>query len=162
MLTALLLVGLVLTAPPDPIRVFVVAPVATHPSGFSEPRSKDRADSVRDLQREIRKKRKTLALAESREQADVVLEVLGRGIASEADGGVIAVPLGRSVIAQPTYRSANVVRTRLVVGDYERPIVGAFDGIGDVWSECAEQITKDLDAWIAENRAQLLARRPAK
>src|SRR4051812_42697629 len=69
-------------APADRVKVYVTSVGAS--AGFTDP-SKDNRDTVKDLRDEIRD-RKSLVVAESREDAQIVLTVLGRETAGVAAG----------------------------------------------------------------------------
>jgi hypothetical protein len=142
-------------APPEKIAVFVALPER---DGFVDA-GRAMTDSRDDLRREINK-RKTLRPVDSRADADIVVTVLDRGYTTEENGGVIFVPLGHAVLATPTRSSRNTVRARMDAGDFSVMLTGDFAGIGDVWEECAEIISKDVEAWAAANRDRLIARRP--
>lgn len=154
MILCLLLVALAAQAQPDSrISVYVGAPMR---DGFVDA-DKDVLDSIKDLQNEIRKKKKQLRLAPNPETADLILWVNGRGIASEHNG-VIALPVGRGIVVRDAYANHNVVHTTLQVGDYRKDFTAAFRGIGDVWGECAEQVVKQLSAWVSANDMQIRER----
>lgn len=143
-----------LLAPSDKIAVYVAMPIR---DGYVDA-GKAIADSKRDLEREIAKRKRLRAVAR-REDAAIVLTVLDRGIVSEDTGGLVFIPFGHAVVAKPTRRSWNALHARLDVGDYSRYFTGQFAGIGDVWEECAEQIAKELDGWVAANHGRLTTTR---
>jgi hypothetical protein len=153
-------VGLLSAAPQgqtraEKITVFVVAHTR---DGFVE--SGGVADSVRDIQSEI-KKRKRLALATSEAAAEIVLRVMSRGKVAERRGA-FAMPLGNGVIVGDLHDDAGVVETVMELGTYRRPIISAFSGVGGIWRECAEQISKELDKWVAANYSVLIERRKTR
>ena len=105
-------------------------------------------DSIKDLEREIRSDRPTFRLVPRREDATLVLEVVGRG--AGGSGGAVAVPAGGVAVALPIEKK--VLRTVLCVGDYEKPIVIEVD---DAWRDLAEKVVEDVKTWVVANRAQL-------
>jgi hypothetical protein len=110
-------------------------------------------DSIKDLKNQIRGKR-GLAVVDTKDTAQIVLEVLGRGATSKADGGGAAVPVGGATLYIPLGTIG--ITTVMHVGSYEKPIV--FDDCG-AWSVCARMVAKDIEAWVEAN-ADTLARQP--
>jgi len=115
-------------------------------------------DSVRDLKSEITK-RSSLRLVATAEAADIVLRVLDRKKVSREPSGAASFPVGNAVVAVPLDAEGNLLSTVMEVGDYRRPIDVVFSGVGGVWKECAEQVSKQLHEWVVANREQLAARR---
>jgi hypothetical protein len=156
MYTALLLFTLLLgPSADDRIAVFVIGPLADE-AGFVDGEN-DVIDSVSDLQSEI-KHRRTLRLATTAADADIVLRVTARGIQSEEAGTLLA-PVGRAVYLGPTYHNYHVVQAQIEKGDYRKDVSVGLNGLGGVWKECAEQISKSVEKWAVANRSRLLESR---
>jgi hypothetical protein len=156
-LSTLLLLLLTLAAPPEKIAVYVTLPER---DGFVDA-GEAMTDSKDDLQREIGKRENLRAVAR-RDDADIVLTVVDRGFTTEEGGGMVFIPIGNAVVARPTRRSWNTVRARMDAGEYSTLLTGRFSGIGDVWEECAEIVSKELEGWAVANRDRLIARRVPK
>ena len=137
---------------PGRVSVFVVAQPGE--GGFIAPGV---PDSVRDLRSEI-PKRSSLRLVATAEAADIVLRVLDRRKVSREPSGAAAFPVGSAVVAVPLDAEGNLLSTVMEVGNYKRPIDVVLSGIGGVWKECAEQVSKQLHEWVVANREQLAAR----
>lgn len=135
------------------IVVYITAPER---DGFVDT-DKELTDSIRDLQNNIRNKR-GLLVAKDRTSADVVLRVNNRGRASEATGGVVAVPLGNGAIAAPIHATYKFVETTLEAGTFKKDFNAADDGYGD----CAEKIARQVNAWIEANHSTLMEHRATR
>jgi hypothetical protein len=143
LLAALLLPFDVRAAEPGPekastrdyrISVYVAAPTR---GGFIE--GKDVADSVTDVQNELRKQRSKVVLVASEADADIVIRVLDRGT-----------------------NRGHFVQAEMRVGEYTKDLtVSGVSGLGDKWGECAEQIVKKLIGWVEKNRDALVRQRAA-
>lgn len=110
-------------------------------------------DSIRDLKNQVRGSRR-LQLVETKESAQLVLEVVGRGRTSNTGGGAAAIPIGNSTFFLPLETIG--LTTVLRVGDYDKPLI--FDKCGD-WTHCAHLVVKDVEAWVDENANALNAAR---
>lgn len=140
---------------PDKISVWVVAQPGD--GGFVSPGV---PDSVKDIKSEI-PKRSSLRLARTVSEADIILRVIERKEITREASGAIGVPVGTAVVAAPLGTEGNLLSTVIEVGDYRRPLDALFSGIGGVWKECAEQVSKQLHEWVVANRGQIVARRHA-
>ena len=138
---------------PPRVSVYVVAQPGQ--SGFVEPGV---PDSVRDLKSEI-PKCASLRLALTAADAEIVLRVVDRRKVTREASGAAAFPVGGAVVALPLDTEGNVLSTVMELGDYHRPIDAMFSGIGGVWKECAEQVSKQLHEWVVANREQIAARK---
>jgi hypothetical protein len=149
----------------DPrILVFVTAPTR---DGFLDT-SKDMQDSIRDIAKEISSK-KELRLVDTREQADIVLTVAGRGVGSQA--------FGQRVQYNESYRNAELTSTPILantfwvtavleIGAYRKEFTGAQTQESEyslgAWTQCADRLVKDLRAWASANGEQVRQRRTKK
>jgi hypothetical protein len=124
----------------SPVPVFVVT---TSPEGFTA--TKQVADSTKDLIKSL-KGRQGICLTEKREDALVVVEVLGREKAQ-----VTASWLGTS-------RDVTVA-AKLTAGTYETVISESAAGgtimAGGAWGKAAGKLAKRIAEWAQDNRAQL-------
>jgi hypothetical protein len=131
------------------IGVYVTAPVR---DGFIDI-NKEISDSIDDLKDNMRKKR-GIVLTKDAQSADVILRVVARGKVSHKAGDA-TLPLLNGIVALPLYDDVKVVRTVLEVGDFRKEFNAATAGYGD----SAEEIDRQVHAWITANRDTLLARR---
>jgi len=128
---------------PRPVRVFVTSSGALN--GMTDP-SKDNQDTVKDL-RDSLKGRKGIALAESRDDAVIVLTVMGRETAQ-----VTAALFGGAA-------RDRMIRVKFVAGELETEMTasaqGGTLGSGGAWGKAAGKIAKQVEEWVAANRAKL-------
>lgn len=101
-------------------------------------------DSIKDLQRRLAKER-GLRLAAAVETADLVLVVTER-IDNAGSSAAISVPVAGTFYSVDVEKRA--VRVRMEVGNFRQE----FIGVNEYWSECAAEITADVQAWLVENR----------
>jgi hypothetical protein len=125
----------------SPVPVFVVT---TSPEGFTQP--KQVADSTRDLIKSLKGK-KGVCLADKREDAPVVLEVLGR---EKAQQTATAFGTGRDV----------TVAAKLTAGTFETVISESAAGgtlmAGGAWGKAAGKVAARVEEWVRDNRAKLV------
>ena len=133
--------------PPAPVSIYVFT--KTDPSGFTDVNQRQRSDTVVDLRRSLGE-RKAFSVVDSRDAADVVVEVLERG---KKDTGNQTYGFG--MIRKETKRAVHV---DLRVGDYSLEM----ESRGGKWSQMATSITKAIEKWVKENRALLDQRRPGR
>ena len=91
-------------------------------------------------------------------EAEVTVEVLGRGPVP-AGQVAIAIPMyGGGAIAMSRARNVRVLRTRLRVRgtDYAIDFTGSS---GRTWAGAADEIAKQVGSWLGDNRDRLRARR---
>jgi serine/threonine-protein kinase len=121
-----------------PIRVYCEA--ALHPEFFAKAKAEDVADSTRDLQKAIGHRR-TLELAESRDRADIVVQVLERGRA-------------------PAVVGRCQMRVRLLFGAETFEILGqdSFAGM-NTWGGAAGGAADRVETWAKTNYDRVLRRR---
>lgn len=134
------------------IKVFVTT-AGQDQSGFTDPDMKQRADSVKDLNKSLSK---DLQRVDSADQADVVITVLGRG--DETTGGSTTRGIFGGSHTDPD--TGAVLRVSLTVGDYKT----SLEGVGDTgrfwpWTQAAEDVSGKIERWISENHDKLVARR---
>ena len=153
-IAALLVAGLLLGAAkdlPKKVTIFVSPPSR---DGYVDTDDGIR-DSIKDLKDQVRASRR-LRLVETKESAQLVLEVVGRAQTSNSGGGSTAVPLGNATYFLPLETIG--LTTVLRVGDYDKPLI--FDKCGD-WRHCAHLVVKDVEEWVDENATVLSSsRRP--
>jgi hypothetical protein len=150
-IATLLVAGLLLGAAkelPKKVTIFVSPPTR---DGYIDT-DKGIRDSIKDLKDQLRGSRR-LQLVQTKESAQLVLEVVGRGRTSNGGGGAAAVPLGNSTFFLPLETIG--LTTVLRVGDYDKPLI--FDKCGE-WTHCAQLVVKDVEAWVEENADALRAR----
>jgi hypothetical protein len=140
---ALVLVAVPALAQPLRVRVFVTSVGAQ--SGFTDP-SKDNRDTVKDLKDDIQGKRR-LMLTDRREEALIVLEVVGRETA-----GITASLFGAA--------RDRLIRVRFMAAGTETDLTasaqGGTMGSGGAWGKAAGKIVDQVDQWVVANRARLL------
>jgi hypothetical protein len=124
-----------------PIPIFVAT---TDESGITSP-DKDVRDSTKDLISSLKDKH-GVCLTENREQAIVILEVLGREKAQATQSW-----LGRS-------RDCTVA-VKVSYGEHETTIsqsaAGGTISSGGAWKKAAGKVAKRIEEWVAENRTKL-------
>ena len=126
---------------PGKIPVFVKA--AATAGGFSDP-SKERQDSVKDIQEKVRGS-KVIAMAQSENEAVVIVEVLARSTRRETNFW------GR--------QNKSRLEVRLTAGEYstEFGADGGSAGVFTGYGKAAGSIVKQMEKWVGENRERLLA-----
>lgn len=135
------------------IAVFVSAPTK---DGFVDA-SKDVLDSVRDIRTRLAKMKEFITV-DRREAATLVVTVIDRGVGSEAYGQRIRASdlFGVTEITNsPMFANTFWIAGVLEVGNYRRRVVGAYTheysaSLG-AWSNCANQIVKDIRTWSQAN-----------
>lgn len=135
-----------------PVAMFVVSPVAE--SGFVDAKLKDRLDSTKDLLLHLDKK--TVRVVQTREEATIVVEVLGRSTDESSTRVLTREPWTGSVGSKA--RTQKVVVAKLTVGDYSTDLIGINeenDYSPGYWSLAAARVAGQIEKWIKDNRAQL-------
>lgn len=137
------------------INVFITT--ATNVSGFTDPEYQQRSDSVEDLKKRLGKK---IHLVSQRDGADVVIEVLSRS--EEATGATTTKPTFWEDGVQTKPDMTKVLLVSLSAGDYKVTYKGDSKGKGwGDWGFAADSVARAVESWIANNGAELLARRLA-
>jgi hypothetical protein len=103
-------------------------------------------DSIRDIQQEFRNDSQ-FAVSESRDQAALVLLVVGRGIVMAASAGMASSSAyaGYGLVVpgeKPT------LTTLLSIGKYAK----ALQSTGGTWTAAAGAVVRDISAWWDANR----------
>lgn len=126
-----------------------------------------RRESVRHLQAAIGEKKKTLIVSTTAEEADVILEVEGRSVTVPKVviglGGGMGSPNGRPPGA-PTGPVKNVkLQVKLALARDSDPIGLANKNRANEsesgWKSAAADVVKQVEKWIAERRAAIIAAR---
>ena len=130
-----------------PVRVYVF----TAESRFVNDESTGRSDSVKDIIKALRTKDREIVVVDNRADAELTLEVLGRGL----------VPGGHRVsfdeYVSGRYRSSPepkaTVWVTLATGDFSTETVADCGTvIFAVWSEAARNLATEVVRWIIENQ----------
>jgi hypothetical protein len=132
-----------------PVAVYLTT--AASKEGFTDP-DKSRQDSLKDLSEALGKK-KSVRLVPTREEAVMVLEVLGRGV--REDSGSFSKAFGGK-------NEVKNVRAKLTVGDFSAELSGESAGGGfgggpgrGAWKKAAYKLADQVEKWVQENQAQL-------
>ena len=164
LLCALLLVGaqnVPAQAPPDPklVRVHVGTDDGGHPAELAA-----RRESAKHLIAALAGKKKTLAIVEDEDKADVVVEVIDRaltvprivfGSATTTGGGNPGpAPPPTRVVQLRVTASAGRVVDPVEIKNKNRPVESEPG-----WKAAADDIAKQVDQWIAEHRARIIEAR---
>ena len=118
------------------VRAFVYT--ATGASGEHTPEEQGRLDAVRDM-REALEKKKGITLVNTREDANLTIEVLGREQREDAGGG----PFGGKTV---TRMGDTIIRLHLKSGDEESDLKGLGQG---TWGRAAKDAADRVVKWIA-------------
>lgn len=145
-LSFLLLFAGVATARQGDPRMPIFVRSAASVSGFTDP-DKARRDSTRDLQNAFRNAR-TVRLAESEEQAIILLEVLGRETRREVNGYTFLT--GQA-------QNKSVLMVRLTVGEFstEFSADGGSSGMVTGYGRAAKKVAEQVERWVRENNPRL-------
>jgi len=149
-------------APPDPqlIRVHVQTDEAGIPEELAA-----RRDSVRHLAAAIagQKKGKVMAIVDSADRADVVVEVVDRGVRVPKVviglGGMGSQP-GRPTPLPPPTRAVQLRVTTGLANDGDPVELTNKNRATESeagWKSAAEDLAKQVEKWVADNRAAILA-----
>jgi hypothetical protein len=118
------------------VRAFVFT--ATGASGEHTPEEQGRLDAVRDM-REALEKKKGITLVNTREDANLTIEVLGREQREDPGGG----PFGGKTV---TRMGDTIIRLHLKSGDQESDLKGLGQG---TWGRAAKDAADRIVKWIA-------------
>lgn len=151
----------VAVAETDRVAVFITAPSR---DGFVDT-TKEVQDSIKDIRSRI-SHMKEFRVVNQRDNADIVLTVISRGIGSTAYGQRVSYTdyyHGATLTSAPMVANTYWVSAIMDVGRYRKELLGSYtheysSSMG-AWSLCAEQIAKNLKSWAAENSEQLRQRR---
>jgi len=160
-----LLAGLVLAVAPtvlatpqkkvvEPIKVYIFT--AQNSGGFTDEDYSQRIHSVHDLTNTLGKK-KVIRLVHTESEADVSLEVLGRGYEETGSETTYQNPLGGLTTSNDAIAA---VRVGLKAGIYSTMIVGtAPPGTIRTWWFAAAVAANDIESWVKANHDRLIAQR---
>jgi hypothetical protein len=118
------------------VRAFVYT--ATGASGQHTPEEKGRLDAVRDV-RDALQKKKGITLVNSREDANLLIEVVSREQREEPGGG----PFGGKAV---TRMADTIIRLHVRSGDEESDLKGLGQG---TWGRAAKDAADRIVKWIA-------------
>jgi hypothetical protein len=118
------------------VRAFIYT--ATGASGEHTPEEQGRLDAVRDM-REALEKKKGITLVNTREDANLLIEVLGREQREDHGGG----PFGGKAV---TRMGDTIIRLHLKSGDEESDLKGLGQG---TWGRAAKDAADRIVKWIA-------------
>jgi hypothetical protein len=118
------------------VRAFVYT--ATGASGQHTPEEKGRLDAVRDM-RDALQKKKGITLVNSREDANLLIEVVSREQREEPGGG----PFGGKAV---TRMGDTIIRLHVRSGDEESDLKGLGQG---TWGRAAKDAADRIVKWIA-------------
>lgn len=125
------------------LKVFVTSAGAT--DGFTDP-NKGNQDTMENLRNRIPKQKTKLALAESREDADIVLIVQSR---EQSDLTVGWLGTGRDC----------TVRVKFIYKGIETEMSGSAQGgsimSGGAWSKAADKVAKQVSEWVRDNATRI-------
>jgi hypothetical protein len=138
----------------EPVPLFLTSTGASN-EGFTDP-DKSRQDAVKNLTEALGKK-KDVKLVSNREEAVIVLEVLGRGV--REDSGKMTQMFGGK-------HEVKMLRVKLSAGDFAAELSGESAGGGmkggpgrSAWTKAAYKVADQVEKWIQENEAQLTKRK---
>jgi hypothetical protein len=122
-----------------------------------------RRESVKDLAGALGTKKKTLAVVDDEDQADVVVDVSYRGVTvPKVVVGIGPRPGQPSEPGAPLARNVHLRVVVLARGDESAEIKNenrALESSGG-WKSAADDIAKQVEKWIASRRARIIELRP--
>ena len=119
-----------------------------------------RRESVTDLSGALADKKKDVAMVEDKQQADVVLEVIDRTVTIPKIVIGLAPRPGQTP-GSPAPARATHLRVKLVYRDESMVLTNKnarMESNGG-WQAAARDIAKQVDTWIVDHRARILAAR---
>jgi hypothetical protein len=144
------------TTAPAPVSVFVRGAAE---GGFLAPGV---SDSVSDLKSSLRGRR-GIQLTEDEAKAEIVVTVVARIKDFRGESYTNASASGNMAYAKTTPKKSAVVTAQIRVGDYSLDLVGEAGGVGKLglgaWGHAAGQLADQVEAFVKENGARLIARR---
>ena len=148
--------------PPAPVKVFCF--VEENASGFIDQKVQALRDSLKDVKDSIGKKKDWMKLVDSRDDADIVVQVVSRTIDGsgrvESTASSYTDDKGRTSRATGStreimnYNLAAVMR----VGDYTNELTGSVPDtyiLGGPWRTAANQVAGELEKWVKDNYSRL-------
>lgn len=127
------------------VRAFVYT--ETGASGQHTPEEKGRLDAVRDM-RDALERKKGITLVNTRQDANLLIEVLSREQREEPGGG----PFGGKAL---TRMGDTIIRLRVTSGDQESELKGLGQG---TWGRAAKDAADRVVKWIARREPKRSAR----
>ena len=118
------------------VRAFIYTAIGA--SGEHTPEEQGRLDAVRDM-RDALEKKKGITLVNSRADANLLIEVLGREQREDPGGG----PFGGKTV---TRMGDTIIRLHLRSGDEESDLKGIGQG---TWGRAAKDAADRIVKWIA-------------
>lgn len=122
-------------------------------SGSASP--SDRADSLKDLQEEMAKRKDWLELVASRESSDLSVEVLDRSVfqwVSRRQSDQL--PVGNSVSRMRVMTEYHV-RAVMRRGDYDNEMTGVGADLRATWQATAGSVAAEIEQWAKDNHQKL-------
>lgn len=139
---------------PSLVRVFVETDDIGEAHDLSE-----RRESVRDLAAALARKKKTIAVVDDEDKADVVVEIVDRSVTVPKVVIGVGPPGQRPGLAWPT--RVVVLRAKLTFGGdsvtFTNKNKPAENSPG--WKSAADDIGDQVDKWIRDHRAEILRAR---
>ena len=108
---------------------------------------------------------KEFAIADTCNNADIVLIVVSRGVGSATYGQRVDYSeyYGSAALTSvPLVANSYWVSTVMQVGQYRKEFVGTYTttwDLGGNWYQCADQVAKSVRSWTKANATQLATRR---
>jgi len=142
------------------IRIYINTRASTDPLGLAE-----REQSGKDLATALSGKKKRVTIVDDEDKADVVLELEARRVAAPK----IVIGIGprpgdptNPASTMPSLQAQLRVKASLVHADESNRFSNknrAYDNPGG-WKSVAEDIARQLEKWVTDRRAKILAARP--
>ena len=158
----LLLAAVAATPQPTRVSVYVSAPIR---DGFIDT-NKEIQGSIKDLRHKLSGMKKLFRLVDVREEADIVVTVVTRGVGSETYGERLSYTeyYNNAVLTSgPMVANTFWVAAVMEVGTYRKEFMGTYTNNSryslGAWGDCAKDIAKDLKSWVVANIGQIIQRR---
>ena len=153
-LVALIVCGMALLGAPhiaaaEPLKVFLFTSEVR--DGIVDEQLQGRRESLRDLTRAIsdRKHQNTFTLVDSRDRADLIVELLSRGVTrrSSSSSSTRSVAGGTASGSQSSSETKRHLKFRLSMGASSHELTTEADL---PWPKMAERAAEDLARWAAQ------------
>jgi predicted Zn-dependent protease len=145
----------------DVIRVYMAPPIA-NAEGFVDDALKGQQDSFADLAERLRRN-KAFDVVEDAARADIAVEIRGRGWKNTGATSTTTTQMptiaGGGLSSTTTPDRTKEVTIVLKAGSYEKEFSARNDQVFGAWKAIAGRLSNDIEKWVRENRAQLMARR---
>ncbi len=130
-----------------PVRVYVF----TAESRFVSDESTGRSDSVKDIVKALRTKDREIAVVDTRADAELTVEVLGRGLSPRGSRTSF-----QDYVSEPYRRSRDpkaTVWVTLTVGDFSTESAADCGPVlFGVWGEAARNLASEIVRWVIANQ----------